>query len=319
VRRGGLQPAWECRLGADAPFSFDACRLPRVAFLDAMNVSVRPLTVADLRFASQVRALAGWNQTEADWRGYLEFEPEGCFIAEAGGKPAGTATAIRYGEKFGWIGMVLVHPEARRHGIGTTLLRATIDYLQQRGPRCVKLDATPMGKKVYVPLGFRDEYDVTRYEGTAPMDAKAPDGSVRWLADGGLADVVAFDTSIFGAERGGVLQSLSRRNPEFCFVAHDTTGVAGYLIAREGANALQLGPWLARDATTAERLLRAFFQRVPGRRIFVDVPQPNTAGVALIALNGFTVQRGFTRMYLGENRDPGRPEQVFGTSGAEKG
>lgn len=30
-------------------------------------------------------------------------------------------------------------------------------------------------------------------------------------------------------------------------------------------------------------------------------------------------QRGFVRMYLGDNHRPGRPEFIYGTSGAEKG
>ena len=97
---------------------------------------------------------AGWNQTERDWRGYLSYDPEGCFVAEVRGQPAGTATTIRYGDRFGWIGMVLVHPDHRRLGLGTRLLKQAIARLQECGVRCTKLDATPMGRTVYVPLGF---------------------------------------------------------------------------------------------------------------------------------------------------------------------
>jgi ribosomal protein S18 acetylase RimI-like enzyme len=285
------------------------------------ELKLRPFTPADIPVATQLKNIAGWNQTESDWRGYLEFEPDGCFVAEAGGQPAGTATAISYGDRFGWIGMVLVHPDFRRFGIGTALLRHTIDYLQRRGTRCVKLDATPMGKKVYVPMGFREEYDLTRYEGVAPATdvIRGGDARVRTLGAGEWDEVVAFDAPVFGAERARVLRSLSRRNPDLCFVARGPAGVTGYLIAREGQNAVQLGPWVAREPATAEGLLRAFLQRVKGRRVFVDVPQPNAPARDLMEKLGFTVQRGFTRMHLGENRHPGIPAQVFGTSGAEKG
>jgi len=295
-------------------------------------ISIRAFTEGDVPLASELRRLAGWNQTDRDWRGYLEFEPEGCFVAEVNGVAAGTATTITYGDRFGWIGMVLVHPEQRRFGIGTALLRHSIAYLQRRGVRSIKLDATPMGKKVYVPLGFVDEYDLARYEGVAPIDpasfvrsgaqaresepaASAPTP----LRDRDLRDVVAFDAPIFGAERRAVIESLARREPEFCFVARYAPGVAGYLIAREGANAIQLGPWLANDAVTADALLRAFFARVPGRRVFVDALGPNSNARAQLENFGFTVQRPFARMYLGENVAPGDPARVFGTSGAEKG
>ena len=283
------------------------------------EATLRRMELADVTRAMELKNLAGWNQTEKDWRGYLQFEPEGCFVAEAGGVRAGTATTLAYGDRVGWIGMVLVHPDARRFGIGTRLLRHAIDYLQRRGVACVKLDATPLGKKVYVPLGFRDEYELSRYEGLAPAGDAATAPAVQYLTDGDLAEVTAFDAPLFGAERGAVLRSMGRRNPELCFVSRDASGVRGYLIAREGQNAVQLGPWVARDAAVAQELVGAFFRRVTGKKVFVDVPHPNAAGCTLIAKHGFTVQRGYARMFLGENRHPGQPACVFGTSGAEKG
>lgn len=285
----------------------------------ARTVAIRLLTAADVPFAAELNAIVGWNQTEKDWRGYLEFEPQGCFVAETEGQRAGTATTIAYGDRFGWIGMVLVRPECRRFGIGTRLLRHTIEYLQRRGTGCVKLDATPMGRKVYVPLGFVDEYDLSRYEGTAPVGASASAEGIEPFTAAATADVAAFDAPIFGSDRRAVLESMRARDPQYCFVARANGRIRGYAIARDGRQAVQLGPWLADDARVAEQLLVAVFRQVPGRRLFVDVPHPNPAGRALIEKHGFNVQRGFARMYLGENRFPGIPQHVFGTSGAEKG
>lgn len=282
------------------------------------SVEIRRFGASDISLAHELKNLAGWNQTEADWRGYLEFEPEGCFVAEVDGEPAGTATTIRYAGRVGWIGMVLVHPERRRLGIGTRLLRHAIEYLRQNGTACIKLDATPMGKKVYVPLGFLDEYEISRFEGTAPEIAKASDEVSMFDAEA-LPQLAAFDARAFGADRTRVLASMGRRDPGLCFLARDREGISGYLIAREGHRALQLGPWIARDPYVAEQLLLAFFHRVPGRRVLVDVPGPNRAGREQIERWGFTVQRGFTRMFLGENLFPGDPARVFGTGGAEKG
>jgi ribosomal protein S18 acetylase RimI-like enzyme len=281
-------------------------------------VIVRRMTPADIPFADEVRACARWNQTPRDWQGYLGFEPEGCFVAEAGGRPAGTAVAIGYAGRIGWIGMVLVHPDYRRMGIGTALLQACLRYLQERGIATIKLDATPMGKAVYVPLGFRDEYEVTRYEGAAPAGIARPEG-VTALAEAASDEIAALDARALGAARPAVLADLAGRNPELCFALHDGSQLAGSLVAREGDSALQLGPWTARDTQTADRLLQAFFHHVPGRRVFLDVPDVNTSGRELIVRHGFTVQRSFTRMFLGENAHPGEPALVFGTSGAEKG
>lgn len=281
-------------------------------------ITLRRLTPGDLHFACELNALAGWNQTESDWRGYLEFEPDGCFLAEADGRCAGTATTIRYENRFGWIGMVLVHPDFRRFGIGTKLLRAAIDYLQQRGVAAVKLDATPMGKKVYVPLGFVDEYEMSRYEGVVPAGVRAPP-RVQSMTERDLAEVAAFDAPIFGAPREHVLRSMHSRKPGLCFVVREAGAVRGYLFAREGRIALQIGPWEAADAATAEDLLHALFARIAGRRLFADVLHLNSTACALMQRHGFSIQRSLTRMYLGENRHPGTPERVFGISSPEKG
>lgn len=314
---------------------------------DQSAVVLRGFRPADIAFAHHVRQLAGWNQTEQDWRGYLAFEPEGCFIAEVNGRPAGTATTTRYGGRFGWIGMVLVHPDHRRLGVGTQLLRHAIGYLQGAEVSSIKLDATPMGKKVYVPLGFADEYEISRYEGVAGSGPGDPGGGrgpkavepvfssvgratppaplpetaaqVSRFLPADLEAVALFDGPVFGADRAPVIQTLRGRNPDWCFVAREGSEVTGYLIAREGANAVQIGPWVARDRVSAASLLRALFYGVPGRRVFVDVPAPNPAGADLMRQHGFVVQRTLTRMVLGQNAHPGTPLFIYSTGGPEKG
>lgn len=285
----------------------------------AAATRVRQMTAADIPFANEVRALARWNQTPRDWEGYLAFEPAGCFIAEHNGRPAGTATAINYGGRVAWIGMVLVHPDFRRLGIGTELLRAALRYLQGLGVTAIKLDATPMGRPVYVPLGFQDEYEVTRFEGNAPTIAAPASADVVPFAAVPFDALVALDAHAFSTPRPAVLADLARRHPDLCFAIRNANGPAGFLIAREGNSALQLGPCIAQDEATADGLLHAFFHRVPGRRVFLDVPNVNRAGLALMQRHGFTVQRSFMRMFLGTNPHPGEPSLIFGTSGAEKG
>src|SRR5580658_3995749 len=99
---------------------------------------VRAMRQSDLAFADSLRALAGWNQTMADWQRFLTMQPEGCFLAEWDGAQAGTATTVVYGSDLAWIGMVLVHPEFRRRGIGRALLLKCIEHLRARRVRCIK-------------------------------------------------------------------------------------------------------------------------------------------------------------------------------------
>lgn len=277
------------------------------------------MTAADLPLADDLRRLAGWNQSRRDWLGYLEFDPAGCFVAEVDGVAQGTATTISYEGRVGWIGMVLVHPDQRRRGVGTALLQRAIGWLQEQRIAAIKLDATPMGRPVYSPLGFRDEYAVTRFLGQVHAPAGDGEAGVKALRPGDLPEITELDASWFGVARPRVLASLSARDPEYGFVAREGRGVVGYLIARAGAERLQIGPWGAETPAIAEGLLRAFLRQAHGREVLLDVPGPNHAGPSLLTRYGFSIQRGYTRMYLGENLHPGLPAKIFGTSAAEKG
>jgi len=125
---------------------------------------LRHLTETDLDFADRMRAALGWNQRREDWARYLRHAPDGCFLAEWEGQPAGTVTTTSYGEDLAWIGMLLVHPDYRRRGIATALMERALEHLRSRRIRCIKLDATPEGRPVYERLGFRDEWTMQRWE-----------------------------------------------------------------------------------------------------------------------------------------------------------
>ncbi len=287
-----------------------------------MDVEWRALGASDVPGACNLSRLAGWNQTEADWRGYLAFEPGGCLAALADGLLVGTATCVRYGQAMGWIGMVLVHPEHRRLGLGRELLQRTIRYLKGKGTRSIRLDATAAGRKVYVPLGFRDDFEVTRFEGVGPaVTAKppAPSLDVQPLVAADMRQVAELDARAFGVDRAFVLAALAGRDPALCFVAKGSGVVAGFLVARQGREAIQLGPMVASTSSAAEGLFGAFYRAARGRTLFMDLPMPNRAGAEIIERHGFKVQRSFTRMTLGEDGPAGEVDLVYGTSGAEKG
>src|ERR1044071_275669 len=130
------------------------------------RLTLRHLCLSDLPFADSLRAIAGWNQTLADWQRFIDLSPSGCLIAECEGRQVATATTICYGKELAWIGMILVHPDFRRRGIARVLLRHCIEILQHAGIKSIKLDATPEGRQVYQRLGFVDEFTLTRYAGS---------------------------------------------------------------------------------------------------------------------------------------------------------
>ena len=87
---------------------------------------IRDMTVADIPFGIRLKQQAGWNQVEADWRRLLGLQPDGCFVAELDGVPAGTVTTCRFGP-VAWVAMMLVDESLRSRGIGRCLMKHALD------------------------------------------------------------------------------------------------------------------------------------------------------------------------------------------------
>ncbi len=275
---------------------------------NAQNLHIRVMTVSDVPFAMELKALNNWNQLAADWERFLEWEPEGCFIAEWDGRPIGTATTIRYEDKFGWVGMVTVHPDMRRKGIGRALTKACIGYLEDRGVAAVRLDATPMGKPLYDRLGFVEESQLERWQG---VGEDYGDAGVQAMTEESLEAVCQFDRPLFGADRSRVLSSLFWEEEVGKWVALEEGEVKGYVIIRPGTTAWYLGPLVCTDPEWAERLLQQALSSVAEQNVFLDVCLANEKAASLFTKYRFEQQRGFTRMYRGSNDYPGLPQHTY--------
>ena len=143
-------------------------------------IHLRLMTLRDVPLGMRLKEQAGWNQIEADWRRCLHLQPDGCFVAERDGVAVGTVTTCVFGP-VAWVAMVLVDAAVRGQGIGRTLLDHALTFLDGRGVATVRLDATPLGRPLYVKRGFVEEYTLTRFEGIAPR-MEAPSGQADKIA-----------------------------------------------------------------------------------------------------------------------------------------
>ncbi|MGH2500818.1 MAG: GNAT family N-acetyltransferase [Candidatus Limnocylindria bacterium] len=285
----------------------------------AQDFHIRRMTAADLPAAMALKDAAGWNQTEQDWRLLLELEPDGCFVLESEGRVVASATAYCYGRDLAWIGMVLTLPEFRGRGLGSRLFRASVEFCEERGIRCIKLDATDMGRPLYERAGFVGEYEVERWGGITPsLPAPGVGNSCAALTEVRLRALLARDGAAFGASRAQLLCALLRGADWAGCLERSGTPV-GYALARPGTRARYLGPCLAEDAAGARPLLEAFFAGHAGRPVFVDVPAPNAEARSLLRGFGLEARRTLLRMYRGPNDSPGEPSRIFGLAGFEYG
>lgn len=92
----------------------------------------------------------------------------------------------------------------------------------------------------------------------------------------------------------------------------------GYLLHRPGRLAHYLGPCIAEDAGTAERLLRRAMEEIGASRYFWDLLPANDAAVSIAQRLGFAPVRRLARMVRGPN--PRRDEsRIYAIAGFEWG
>jgi GNAT superfamily N-acetyltransferase len=270
-----------------------------------------PLGLQHLAGCLALSQSANWNQNEADWRLMLEIG-HGWGVSLADGTLVASTLVLPYGGDFAWVSMVLVLPEHRRRGYASHLLRVAIADLEKRGLTPV-LDATPAGREVYRQEGFSDTWGFKRYalkEKTHPEKNQ----DVRAIRESDWKSLLELDAVAFGASRERLLRTLARRLPRAALVA----GKKGFLLGRDGSEAVQLGPLVARDEQTALSLLSQALRAVEPP-LYVDVVDHAPALREWLEAHGFRFERPFTRMVRGAERAPGNEKLLFLVAGPELG
>lgn len=278
-------------------------------------MNIRLMTLKDLGLGLRLSAQAGWNQTEADWRRFMRLEPEGCFVAQWAEAPVATTAAFVFGA-VGWIAMVLVDEAFRHRGIASRLVEHAILYLEERGVRTARLDATPLGRPVYERLGFVPEYSLVRLQGVVEPTTGGLRGTGRTAEQVGA--IGALDERITGTPRQRLIQALVDQHPEAVITAVTEEGLAGYALCRPGRRATQIGPAMAFSTRAGAEALGQLLQQCPPGPVCADVPTDNVAAIAWFTARRFTVQREFTRMCRGP-RIQDFPRWMWASSGPEKG
>jgi ribosomal protein S18 acetylase RimI-like enzyme len=281
------------------------------------ELEIRLLTEGDIGAAMRLKGLAGWNQTESDWRRLLQHDSQGCFAACIDSRVVGTATSTVYGPDLAWIGMVLVDPDYRRRGIATRLLRATQRGLTSRGVKTIKLDATPAGQPVYKALGFTEEALIERWSG---MAEPAAGNECQVWQEQVKPEMLALDRRAFGAERARLLDSLLADSLVKQHTIRTPDGeLGGYALARQGAIACYVGPLVATDQNAAAALLDAVLGQLAGRPVFIDINTGFAGSARIVGERGFAKQRDLIRMGAGLRNSAGTSALVFAIAGPELG
>ena len=284
--------------------------LPDGVTIDGLRADELPTLVA-------WAAAEGWNPAAGDLELAHRIDPDAFLALRRDGELIGTGSVFSYGGAFGFMGCFIVRPDLRGVGLGTDLWYARRDRMvaRLRPGSAVGMDGVFAMVPFYERGGFRLSYRDLRFEGVARGEA---DPGVAALDGLPFAQVEAYDRRHVPAPRPELLAGwLDRPGVRVAALVEDGELVA-YGALRPAPDAWRVGPLFADRPDAAERVLLHLLAGIEGERVHLDVPEPNEAGLALVAGLGMAESFGCARMYLGA--DPGLPvERIFGVTSFELG
>ena len=276
----------------------------------AMSLSIRLLLEADLENADAILKSA-FNSSESrliDLHMYRKIQPDGWFLALQNETPVGMVGTTNYAA-FAYVGMMAVHPQAQRQGVGLALMQHLLAWLDQQRVPFILLDASAAGQPLYEKLGFIAYGPVVVFQRRSGLSCHDRLPHVQAVSIRDLDELVKYDTDAFGANRGRVLRALLTTFPERALMLRGEEGrMTGYVFAQEN----RIGPWVMQHSQDAETLLRAALSLPYSGTVSVVVPEVNREAVELLKRYGFETVRVNRHMGRGSGALPRQLRRIYG-------
>ena len=264
-------------------------------------------------------AAEGWNPGLDDLEPFLAADPDGFFGGWVDGEPAVTVSAVRYGDEFAFGGFYIAAPAYRGLGIAYQVSRAAREYAA--GSAVIGLDGVLEQEATYARDGFVTAYGTTRYVLTPHADIAASTDDLVDARDVSPDTLVAYevDGRLFPARRARFLAAWLAMPSAFARAHVDGEGhLRGWGLRRRCREGYKVGPLFADDAGTADAIWRALVAGTDGP-VFLDVPDPNDAGRALVGRAGMEPVFSTRRMYAGGPAPDLALDRIFGVTTLELG
>ncbi len=276
------------------------------------QVTIVNMTWAEVQTAIKWAKTEGWNPGLHDGECFYRTDPYGFYAAKINGKTVGTVSIVKYSDDFAFAGFYVVMPDFRGKGIGLILQEFVLSKCQNLN---LGIDGVVNMQSRYEQSGFKTAYNNTRYSGIIKSDLSDRCVSIK-RAD--FNKIVDFDSKFFPAKRPRFLNCWLHQNDSTALMIQDSDKIKGYGVIRKCFQGYKIGPLFAEETVTADLLLSSLASRVSGEEVFLDVPEPNIAGVALAKSYGMKPVFSTVRMYTKDA--PKLPlEKIFGVTTFELG
>ena len=274
---------------------------------------VRTMPPEEVALAVDWAAAEGWNPGLTDAACFAVAAPDGFLLGELAGAPAAVLSVVNYDEHFSFLGFYIVRPDLRGRGLGLRIWRAG---MARAGSRTIGLDGVVAQQDNYRKSGFVFAYNNIRYGGFAPPRVEAAPNTVSLTEV--LFDLIARDdATVFPAARPTFLRAWIAAPGHVGRALIRENRLVAWGVIRPCRTGRKIGPLIADDRDAAEAVLAALVGPAGGQ-VFLDVPQPNGAAMALATAHGFAPMFETARMYCGPIR-PVSLGRVYGVTTFELG
>lgn len=260
---------------------------------------IRGLARSELDELVDWAAREGWNPGVDDADVFWGTDPDAYVGFHRDGELVAAGSIVSYGGVFGFMGLFMVRPDLRGHGLGRALWFRRRDALLERlAPgAAIGMDGVFAMQDFYTAAGFRFSHRNLEMCGVgAPRpldDLIAPPACLSF------EDIAAFDLTHFGVGREAYLHRWidPPGGRGVGLVDDDTLQAMG--VVRPCRKGYKIGPLFAVDSASAERVFAALADVAAGAALFLVVPDNNPNALALAQRHAMTEVSACARMYLG--------------------
>lgn len=281
-----------------------------------MGCEIRTLTKAEVQTAVDWAAAEGWNPGHRDAACFAAVDPEGFWGGFLDGEMIACISVVNYGAAFSFLGFYIVKPEFRGQGHGYALWTRALEHA---GSRTVGLDGVVDQQANYRKAGFELAWSNIRFGGVPKaLAGRCADVDVQAVS-APSQDLEALDAAVFPAPRRAFWKQWLAAEGHVSFEARTAGEPAGFGTIRPCGEGWKIGPLVAGGRDVAEALLARLLEEVPpGDAVFLDVPEPHGAAVALARDLGLQPVFETARMYRGAAPELA-VDRIFGVTTFELG
>jgi len=261
------------------------------------SYQIRRMTRDHLSTALRWAAREGWNPGLHDGDALHRLDPEGLLMGWLGEGPVASMSCVRYSQRYAFLGLYIVDPLLRGHGLGRAIWCASLE----RVAGCVVgLDGVVSQQDNYRRFGFEPAWHNMRYRGSGRAAPGATDPRVVPLSELPFGALATYDLDFHPEPRPVFLQAWVQMPQSHALGWWQDGALRGYGVIRACVEGHKLAPLCADTPTIAEALFEALCARVPAAEpVFMDVPDSNPRATPLALGQGMEATFPTARMYRG--------------------